>query len=128
MDLGTPCNLNTSFIYNGTNSSAELVIFIGMKCADLVSRSTTTHIASLPQGVRGKPTIKSIVMCSHFRSGISRGFNKPACPFMLSLHHLTNTISCHILGNIKLHPFPPEVLLEISIHLGLTRMNGVGVR
>jgi hypothetical protein len=40
---------------------------------------------------------------------------------------LTNTTSCHILGNIKLHPFPPEVLLEISIHLGLTRMNGVGV-
>jgi hypothetical protein len=65
------------FIYKWTNSSAELDVFIGMKCADLVSQSTTNRIASLPRGVWGKPTVKSVVICSHFHSGISRGFNKP---------------------------------------------------
>jgi hypothetical protein len=55
---GTPRSLITSFIYKGTKSEAEFVVFMGIKCADLVKRSTTTHIASLPREERGKPTTK----------------------------------------------------------------------
>jgi hypothetical protein len=62
MDLGTPWSLITSFIYKGTNCEAELVVFMGIQCANLVKRSTTTQIASLPRGERGKPTTKFMVI------------------------------------------------------------------
>jgi hypothetical protein len=42
-----------------------------------VKQSTITHIESTLQAVRGKPTIKSILMSSHFQSGILRGRNNP---------------------------------------------------
>jgi hypothetical protein len=45
----------------------------GMKWADLVKRSMMTHIELYPREVRGKPTMKSILMFSHFHSGILKG-------------------------------------------------------
>jgi hypothetical protein len=62
-ELRHTVNHITSFIYKGANSEAEFVVFMGIKCIDLVRRSTTTHIASLPQGEWGKPTMKSMVIC-----------------------------------------------------------------
>jgi hypothetical protein len=44
-----------------------------MKWADLVKRSMMTHIELYPREVRGKPTMKSILMFSHFHSGILKG-------------------------------------------------------
>src|SRR6185312_9332920 len=40
-----------------------------MKWADLVSRSTITHMESCPFCVLGKPTTKSIPISSHFQTG-----------------------------------------------------------
>ena len=48
-----------------------------IKCADFVYRSTITHIASWPFFVLGRPTMKSIVIWSHFHSGISSGCSSP---------------------------------------------------
>jgi hypothetical protein len=44
------------------------VVATDMKWADLVKRSTMTHIELNPREVRGKPTMKSIQMFSHFHS------------------------------------------------------------
>jgi hypothetical protein len=44
---------------------------------------------------------------------------------MLGLHALTYFTGGHILRNVNLHPLPPEVLLQISVHLGFARVNGV---
>ena len=48
IDKGTPCNLIPSFTYNMANLSTRFVILVGKNIFDFVSRSTTTHIASLP--------------------------------------------------------------------------------
>jgi hypothetical protein len=49
-----------------------------MKWAVLVSRPTITQIESCFQGVRGKPTMKSMLMSSHFHAGIDKGCIWPA--------------------------------------------------
>jgi hypothetical protein len=45
---------------------AGYIVWTRMKCADLVRRSTMTQIESNPLEVLGKPTIKSILISSHF--------------------------------------------------------------
>ncbi|GJT72286.1 hypothetical protein Tco_1031572 [Tanacetum coccineum] len=40
MDIGTPCCETISFIYNLVRVSILSVFLVGMKCADLVRRST----------------------------------------------------------------------------------------
>lgn len=55
MLTGILCNLTISLMYNSANLSKEYFILIGRKWADLVSRSTTTHIESKPFCVFGKP-------------------------------------------------------------------------
>ena len=42
---------------------------------------------------------------------------------MLSLHFLINTTRSHIFCNINPHPLPLEALLQILIHLSLTRVH-----
>jgi hypothetical protein len=44
---------------------------------------------------------------------------------MFSLHALAHLIGYHILRNINLHSLPPEVLLQIHVHFGFARVNGV---
>jgi hypothetical protein len=53
------------------------VAFRGMKCATLVKRSTITQMESFPFCVRGSPTMKSMLMSSHFQTGISSDCSKP---------------------------------------------------
>jgi hypothetical protein len=50
-----------------------------MKRADLVSQSMITQMELNLWPVRGRPTMKSILMSSHFQVGILRGCNNPAC-------------------------------------------------
>jgi hypothetical protein len=45
----------------------------GKECAVLVNRSTITQMESCLSEVLGRPTIKSILMSSHFQEGIGRG-------------------------------------------------------
>jgi hypothetical protein len=52
----------------------------GMKWADLVKRSTMTHIELYPREVWGKPTMKSMHMSSHFHAGMLKG-----CKFLMCL-------------------------------------------
>jgi hypothetical protein len=49
----------------------------GIEWVDLVKRSTITHIESTLRAVGGKPTMKSMLISSHFQSGILRGYNNP---------------------------------------------------
>jgi hypothetical protein len=56
---------------------------VGMKYAILLSRSTTTMIASNPLD-GGKFTMKSMDTLSHGHSGIDSGYNNPAY-FLLSV-------------------------------------------
>jgi hypothetical protein len=44
-----------------------------MKWADLVKRSTMTHIELYPREVRVKPTMKSMQIFSHFHSEMLKG-------------------------------------------------------
>ncbi len=52
--------------------------FVGMKCAILLNRSTTTMMASNPLD-GGKLTMKSMDTLSHGPSGIGKGCNKLTC-------------------------------------------------
>jgi hypothetical protein len=54
------------------------VVDTGMKWADLVKRSTMTYIELYLREVRGKPTMKSMQMFSHFHLGILKGCRFPA--------------------------------------------------
>jgi hypothetical protein len=81
---------------------------MGMKWADLLKRSTMTHIELYPREVWGKPTMKSMQMFSYFHSGMLKG-----CRFLvglkwsaLILRHVSHSdtyfaISCFILVHQK---------------------------
>jgi hypothetical protein len=60
-------------MYSSAYYPTLYVVATGMKWADLVKRSTMTHIELYPREVRGKPTMKSMQMFSHFHSGDTQG-------------------------------------------------------
>ncbi|GJU24434.1 synaptobrevin, WD40/YVTN repeat-like-containing domain protein, partial [Tanacetum coccineum] len=66
MDIGTPCRETISFIYNLVRVSILSVSLVGIKCVDLVRRSTMTQIVSCLLDVLGSLVMKSIVILSHF--------------------------------------------------------------
>src|SRR5207253_7692221 len=68
--LGTPCKHTILVIYNSASFGPWYVSLTGMKWATLVRRSTITHMESYPDWVRGNPTIKSMLISSHFHSGV----------------------------------------------------------
>ena len=78
MDTGAPCSLTISSTYNCAYLSREWVLLVAMKWADFVNLSTITQIASCPRCVLGSPVTKSIVILSHFYSGMDKGCSKPA--------------------------------------------------
>jgi hypothetical protein len=49
----------------------------GIKWDDLVKRSTMTQLELCPRKMRGKLTMKSIQMFSHFHSGMLKGCRFP---------------------------------------------------
>ena len=55
----------------------KYIVFTGKKCADLVRQFIMTQMALHPHGEFGNPTIKSIIMCSHFYSGIGSDCSGP---------------------------------------------------
>jgi hypothetical protein len=84
IDTGTPCNLTTLFTYNFANLSTESVIFIDKKSIYLVNRSTMNQTSSLPPFPLGNPDTKSMVIFSHFHSGISRPHTQPLLSYSTS--------------------------------------------
>ena len=74
IDTVTTWSLTISLMYSLANLSKDKVLRTTKKCADLVSRSTITQMASWPIWVRGKSTTKSMVMCSYFHFGIGKGW------------------------------------------------------
>jgi hypothetical protein len=50
-----------------------LLVLTGMKWADLESRSTITQIESNLWAVNDKPTVKYMLLSSHFHSGLLNG-------------------------------------------------------
>ena len=70
MDMGTPCSRTISLRYVLVNFSNLSVSLIGRKCADLVNLSTITQMVSSPLAVLGNFVMKSMVIRSHFHSGI----------------------------------------------------------
>src|ERR1044071_1016865 len=71
METGTPCRETTSLRYKRARRSRPSVSLIARKCADFVNLSTITQIMSQPLGDFGSLVTKSIVIHSHFHSGIS---------------------------------------------------------
>ena len=61
IDIGTPCNLTISSTYNWANLSNGSSFLNGRKCADFISLSTITHMASCCLQVLRSPKEKSIV-------------------------------------------------------------------
>ena len=60
-----------------------------MKCATFVNRSTITHIELRPFGVLGNPTMKSMLISSHFHTGMCNGWSSPVghwCSALTLLH------------------------------------------
>jgi hypothetical protein len=64
-------------------SWAVALFLVGMKCAILLNRFTTTMMASKPLD-GGKLTMKSMDTLSHGPSGIGNGHNNLAC-FLLNV-------------------------------------------
>ena len=97
----TPCNRTISLMYLSARSSVDCPTLNGMKCADLVRRSTTTHTALFPFELRGRAVKKSIVTCSHFHSDIGKGCSNPAglwcstftCWHIDTLPHIVRSLS-----------------------------------
>jgi hypothetical protein len=77
IEIGTPCNLTTSLIYNWASYSTESPIFIGKNKENFVNLSTITHMASSPFLLLGNLDTKFIVIFSHFHYGIRRDCNSP---------------------------------------------------
>jgi hypothetical protein len=65
-------------MYNSAYCLILYVVDTGIKWADLVKRSTMTHMELYPREVHGKPTMKSIHMLSHFHSRMLKGCRFPA--------------------------------------------------
>jgi hypothetical protein len=65
-------------MYNSLYYLTLYVVATGIKWVDLVKRFMMTHIELYPCEVRGKPTMKSIHLFSHFHSGILKGCTFPA--------------------------------------------------
>ena len=78
IERGTPCNCTIFLMYSSANCSTLKVAFIANKCADLVSRSTITQKGLDNLRVRGVRIMKSIVMCSHFQTGMGKACKKPS--------------------------------------------------
>jgi hypothetical protein len=76
--LGIPCRLTILSKYILAYRIVGYIVWTGMKCADLVRRSIITQIESNPFEVLGKPTMKSILISSHFQAGMGKGYNSLA--------------------------------------------------
>jgi hypothetical protein len=77
MSFGRPWCLKTCVKNSLHVSSVVASSFVGMKCAILLNRSTTTMMASNPLD-GGKLTMKSMDTLSHGPLGIGKGYNKLA--------------------------------------------------
>ena len=77
MDIGTPCSHTISQMYVRASFSILSVSFMGRKCADFVNLSTITQMVSSPPAVLGNLVMKSMVIRSHFYSGISSCCSNP---------------------------------------------------
>ena len=79
MKTGCPWRLTISLTNNSARGNVCILspVFMGIKWADLIRRSTMTHMTLFPFLVLGSFEIKSMVICSHFHSGISNGCNNP---------------------------------------------------
>ena len=60
-----------------TSAPPAFPYFRGIRWTRLVSLSVTVKMLSYPAAVVGKPTIKSIVIVSHLRFGMLKGFSVP---------------------------------------------------
>jgi hypothetical protein len=88
-----------------------------MKWADFESRSTITQIESNLWAVKGRPSMKSILISSHFHFGMLSGCS--------SLHLSAGIILRNIASYLVLHSCPPKLLSQVVIHLSGSRMDGV---
>ena len=77
MVFGTPCKLMIRAKYILAYWIVGYILLTGRKCADLISRSTITHIESKPFDVLDRPMIKSILISSNFQARIGNGYNSP---------------------------------------------------
>jgi len=102
MVRGIPCSLTTSLMYNFASYSAIKVTLGAKKWAALVRRSTTTQIASWCLLVLGNPTIESMVICSHFHTGMGNNCEKPP------------SFWCSVLTHWKVRQQAPQSAMSFS--------------
>jgi hypothetical protein len=74
---GIPCKRTTSLKNNSTICEVSSLLWLGIKCAISLNRSTTTKIDSLHYFIHGKPRTKSMDMSSQGTLGIGSGVYKP---------------------------------------------------
>ena len=101
------------------------MVFTGKKWADFVRRSTITQIESYPFDVLGSPTMKLILISSHFHDGILRAARDQLVSNDSRLHPSANITLRYISGNFPLHPRPPKSLFQILIHFVAARVNRI---
>lgn len=123
IEIRIPYNLTTSFTYIMVSLSTGFVIFIGKNMICFVNLSTITYIVLFPVLLFGSPITKSIVMSSHFHSGIKRGCNPPTC-FWCSIFTCWHTTHLATYPTISFFIFWPSIkTFQIPIHLHTTRMD-----
>src|SRR6187455_2558107 len=88
MVFGTPCKLRIRAMYNSAYVATVYFTLTGRKWATFVSRLTITQIESYPFAVLGNPTIKSMLISSHFHVGIGKDYNGPAVFICMALTRL----------------------------------------
>ena len=72
-----PWCFHTWSLYSCAVCSAVTVVTVGTMCTILVRRHTKTRMQSWPDGVIGRPGIKSILTLSQGPSGVGSGMSRP---------------------------------------------------
>ena len=80
-DILSPCTENTWSMYTRAAPSAVIVDFVGIRWVYFVNLSTNVKIALCPFSVSGSPTIRSILISAHGRSGNGKGCKKTCLSF-----------------------------------------------
>jgi len=83
---GSPWRRTTSRKNNSASPKAFIVVWHGIQWPIFESRSTTTHIASIPSH-SGNPTTKSIELSSHASPGTGKGRRTPKVGYLKLWDH-----------------------------------------
>jgi len=122
MVLGTPCNLTIWATYSSMYCPAWYFVLTSTKCADLVRRSTMTHIESWPCYV-WEACNKVHTYSLPFLAWNGQWLEQSSRFQMIYLNPATGITPSNIGYDFFLHLCPPKTGFQVLIHFATTRMD-----